>query len=166
MRNAIVSYLNNSTYFYFLVFNRLVNKNYNHLILLFKIIKNAFFGKDNSLFGKVLPNICKNSFLNSPNFFPAKLSFLKVYKMFLGKRCREVFRTQLMKQLMKLSEIVNVFQSLNAFAQSSILDVRLGSENPSGIFKFSCTKRFAIMLMEKLSNRLTTKMFCVHEKCN
>ena len=106
MRNVIVSYLNNSTYFYFLVFNRLVNKNYNHLILLFKIIINAFFGNDNSLFGKVLPNICKNSFLNSPNFFPAKLTSLKVYKMFLGKRCREVFRTQLMKIL---SEIVNVF---------------------------------------------------------
>ena len=106
MRNAIVSYLNNSTFFYFLVFNRLVNKNYNHLILLFKIIINAFFGNDNSLFGKVLPNICKNSFLNSPNFFPAKFSSLKVYKMFLEKRCREVFRTQLMKIL---SEIVNVF---------------------------------------------------------
>ena len=37
-------------------------------------------GKDNSLFSKVLPNICQNSFLHSPNLFLAKLYFLKVYQ--------------------------------------------------------------------------------------
>ena len=46
----------------------------------------TFFGKDNSLFDKVSPNICKNSFLNFPNIFPVKLPSLKVHKKFLGRR--------------------------------------------------------------------------------
>ena len=32
----------------------------------------TFFGTGNSLFSKVSPNICKNLFLNLPNFFPVK----------------------------------------------------------------------------------------------
>ena len=42
----------------------------------------TFCGKNNSLFGKVAPKRCKNSFLNSLNFFPAKPSSLKLYAKF------------------------------------------------------------------------------------
>ena len=69
MRNAIVSYLNNSTFFYFLVFNRLVNKNYNHLILLFKIIINAFLVKTIVCSGKFYQAFAKTHSLILPIFF-------------------------------------------------------------------------------------------------
>ena len=46
-----------------------------------------FFGASNSLFGKVSPIIiCKNSCLNSPDFFSMELSFLKICKICLGRR--------------------------------------------------------------------------------
>ena len=64
----------------------LLNKNFNHLIFLLKeIIKRFLSGKCNRLFGEVSPNICKNSFLNSPNFFPAKFLSRKVCRKFLRR---------------------------------------------------------------------------------
>ena len=46
----------------------------------------TFFGKDNSFFGEVSPNICKNSFLNFSNISPMKILSLKVHKKILGRR--------------------------------------------------------------------------------
>ena len=76
----------NRRYGYLLASKRLVNKNFSHLIFLFKeITKRLFFGKSKNLFDKVSPFSGKNSFLNSPNLFPVKLPSLKVCKKFLGK---------------------------------------------------------------------------------
>ena len=88
-KGKMAFYLTEDT-FYFLAFHKLVNKNFNQVIFLFKqIIANTFFGKSISLFGKVSPNICKSSFCNSPKFFPVKLSSLIVCKMFLGSRMQK-----------------------------------------------------------------------------
>ena len=45
----------------------------------------TLFGESNSLFGEVSPNICKNSFLDSPIFSSARLSSLKVYIKFVER---------------------------------------------------------------------------------
>ena len=66
-----------------------------------------FFGKRNSLFKEVSPNICKNSFSNSSNVFPAKPS-LKVYEKSLGKMQNQS-RTSQISKMEHYMGIVNNF---------------------------------------------------------
>ena len=114
----------NRSCLYFSVFRRLVNNKFNHLISLFKeIIINTSFGKSNSLFGEVWPNICKNSFSSSSNFFLVKLS-QNLCKRFLGSRMQKRIHN-LTSKMELFSEVVNDIYSLTIFAKSSILDVRV-----------------------------------------
>ena len=51
----------------------------------------TFFGKNNSSFGNASPNICKNSFFNSPIFFSCETSFTKSMWEVLGKKDAETY---------------------------------------------------------------------------
>ena len=56
----------------------LASKNFNQMIFLFKeAIFKYFFGKSDNFFRHFSTNICKNSFLNSPNVFPGEAFFPK-----------------------------------------------------------------------------------------
>lgn len=68
----------NKGHIYMSAFKRLMDKNFNQMSSIFmKIILNTFFVKNDNLFRDVSTNICKISFVNSPNVFSLEASFPK-----------------------------------------------------------------------------------------
>ena len=106
-------------YVCFLAFKRLVNKNFNQN-----------FNLD------VSSNICENSLFNSPNFFLHETFFPKSISNIPGKEGVEAYSEPSWTSNMELFvEIVKGYLLLTIFAKLSILDVWLGCEYASGIFR-------------------------------
>ena len=71
-----------------------MNNGFNQSTFLKRLYIKTLFGKRNSLFSKVSSNICKNSILNSPNFFRGKPSFPKSAYKVPGKKDVETYAEQ------------------------------------------------------------------------
>ena len=70
----------------------------------------TFFGKSNSLFSKISSNICKNSFLNSPIFFPHETPFPKsMYKVFKKKGAEAYSELSQTTKIDLFAKIINDF---------------------------------------------------------
>ena len=130
---------------YFLALKRLVNKNFYHVIFFFKEIKRK------TVLVKVLPSICKSSFLNSSNFFLQNF-FLKIYKKFLKRSMYR--RIQNLVEHLRWKCWENSKWPLAVHHFSKKVYLQLGSEYASGISSLLWMKSFAIALMLNSSNFL------------
>ena len=88
-----------------------------------------------SLFRDISPNICKNSFLNSTKFFPRKTSFSKNILNIPGKEDLETY-SEPSRTSSFLQKYLKAFAVIS-FRKKIVLDVRLGSEYDSRMFRYS-----------------------------
>ena len=120
----------------FLAFKRLVNKNFNHFLTQGDYVQTFFLIKTDFSFCDVSPNIGKNSFLILLIFFPHETSFPKSILNIPGKEGVEAYsepsRTSNMELFVK---IIKDYLLLTIFTKISTLDVWLGAEYASRIFR-------------------------------
>ena len=77
-----------------------------------------------SFFWQSFTNICKTSFFIFPNFFPAKVLSLKVFKKILGRRMQRRMQNPVEHLRWSILQIlVNDFKLKTKLAKSSMMDI-------------------------------------------